>query len=1553
MNELDQLQMMTVEDGGIMLYGVDKDEKEHEKNPGYIYYYYTNNHTLTEKLDSQVTLEHRDSSRTIVSSSYRDDGGDAYVSVGKYYDEAHDVNVLSGGSLRITSSQCVSRINIGFGGSVEVNSTYLADYLGYLQDVEVQSGGTLTNAINGNGTVSCVYVHSGAVLVQGAFYETTLAANALCGTTDGFENLSDKDQTFAQIYTFGSRASAYVCNQTLTDLKCRGNLFVSSGGIISGGEFGSGSCYVDDEGMIEDFNVVSGGRLTIHGAGSNFTIQSGGSVNVGYNQGYTASLQDVEVQSGGSLSHDNGTVSCVYVHSGAVLVQGAFYETTLAANALCGTTDGFENLSDKDQTFAQIYTFGSRASAYVCNQTLTDLKCRGNLFVSSGGIISGGAAASGANWNVTENGIVKQLKIDDGGRVTVSGGRLEQSFDVAGKLSINGSGVARIWSASTIEGESASLDNYGTIEFLVASATLGGEALLNDYTKVNGWGGYSITVSGDQQTGEYRLIGNAASFNKNVTITVENTEFSGTFQWNGSGYDTVKLDDRPYTLKIDESNNLVLDVGMNPTRVNYEFTDVGQTVYYNGEKPEGCTLEGVLMAIPYTADITVSLDKTLAEGLYEFTTSIAEVDGSVNRFQIQISEGLSGSEGEPAPKFVTYNSSDMCIFGTLVGETASTMTYKFTGVTDNLLIDSIPDYTLTLDIENANERKRGSYTQELISRLISSKIEYKTCKIYPDVNKKRLLKYYVFSAVTLSDGKPVSIKIDSYPGDNDNYRYYSTITLHQNTYRDVKTDVVVDETKCKFVATVHTKDECGLEDDIVVKIDTKSNNAIISGIDAFGNVTTGRYGFQNAPWDDGHCWIATAVNMLYAAGYLDMDPQKCYETLNKNYYLKDGESASGSPTRVFFDFLYKKLGVSYDNQDYCRSFGKQEREHTLESTIEKGLKLGFDHIASCKGKIATALSYLQNGTDDTYHVITCYEFEKRENGADYQIIYSDSDLFEEDFFVAGPKNDGTITQKEAGLFFKNDVWYVKETYSKGKEVEGKVIRLITLIANNTGKKLTEDDISNLDLITSENNTRIYAVKCTGLETEDEWVTVSGNIYDSVVMGDSSLVIAADAEAEEMVVHAGGTVKFSSGSIVKGPIRTTGGTLMVESGVDVSEAEFNFVVSRMDGRNNTVMLNDLSNVSDARLTITIVNGQKAGKYVLAGGAADFNGTLFVVGELDYLRDYGEGFEDGFIGELGLDNTLSIERRTYSLVLEEDKLALVISAEKESPLGIVGDFNGDGRAMLVTESDNTFAVYSDGAAWGGLTLDDGWYVAGIGDFNGDGADDFLRVNGEGYVVGEMSNGNGTFTPQVLNFLSAGWDILGTGNFDGVCADDVLIANPTAASDTVGLLGYWKGGTEWTLINGYSPEWTMVSTGDFDGDGKCDMLWKNEFVGEGGLTYNAYCTWIVENDVDWRMVSVANPDEWNFLCSGDFDGNGAHDIAMINDVGVVGIWGVSDGYLSSWSILSAVDPFTWTLAGVGDFNADGTDDIAWSNTSTGLTGYWQINDKELTTWANIATL
>ena len=453
---------------------------------------------------------------------------------------------------------------------------------------------------------------------------------------------------------------------------------------------------------------------------------------------------------------------------------------------------------------------------------------------------------------------------------------------------------------------------------------------------------------------------------------------------------------------------------------------------------------------------------------------------------------------------------------------------------------------------------------------------------------------------------------------------------------------------------------------------------------------------------------------------------------------------------------------------------------------------------------------------------------------------------------------------------------------------------------------------------------------------------AAGINRAIVNSGGYLTIFSSAMADDTTIASGGRLFVESDGKLTG-------RMMFESGAIVSVysgAVFDLDLTQTEA-GAAALVNDLSFISGTPLYTLTVSGTEAdGIYILAEGADGFNRTISV------LNPYGALF-----GMLTVGETITINKVDYALNLNDGTLSVTVGDPVPPPPDWTffnGDFNGDGADMLAVQSGSTVTVYMNGEPWGlGVALDPGWSVVGNGDFSGDGQDDFLRVNTEGYVVGEMSNGNGTFSPQVLNFLNAGWEILGTGDFNGNGSDDVLIANPTGASETVGLLGYWESGVTWTLINGYSPEWECVSTGDFNGDGKCDMLWRNSFEGEGGLIYNAYCTWIMDDPVDWRMVSVANPDDWDFLCSGDFDGDKTNDIAMINDVGVVGIWGVDDGYLSSWSILSAVNPAEWQFSGVADFNGDGTDDIAWSNTTTGQAGCWQIENKELASWQILATL
>ena len=484
------------------------------------------------------------------------------------------------------------------------------------------------------------------------------------------------------------------------------------------------------------------------------------------------------------------------------------------------------------------------------------------------------------------------------------------------------------------------------------------------------------------------------------------------------------------------------------------------------------------------------------------------------------------------------------------------------------------------------------------------------------------------------------------------------------------------------------------------------------------------------------------------------------------------------------------------------------------------------------------------------------------------------------------------------------------------------------------------------------------------------VSYGGMAADTTVNKGGHLYVYSGGTATNATVNGGGTAEVSSGGMIDGTIVNSGGSLLIYNGASLTgrmtfesgATVIPFVGSILDfdltqtSAGSVALVNDLSILMGTpTYTLTVSATQANGTYNLANGAAGFNKTISV---MTWSDEWQGTVTVGTLTVAGGETDIGGVKYTLNLG-SDDVLSVTVGAEQPEPVSkrlfFTGDFNGDLFDTLAVQSGSTITIFMNGEPWGlGVTLDPGWNVVGTGDFDGNHIDDFLRVNEEGYVVGELSNGNGTFSPQVLNLKSAGWDIIGIGDFNGNGTDDVLIANPTGASETIGLLGYWESGVTWTLINGYSAEWECVSTGDFDGDGKCDMLWRNQFVSEeDGLTYNAFCTWIVENEVDWRMVSVSNPAEWNFLCSGDFDGNGSHDIAMINDVGVVGIWGIEDGYLRSWSILSAVNTDEWTLAGVGDFNADGTDDIAWCNNSTGLTGYWQIENKELASWQNIATI
>ena len=380
--------------------------------------------------------------------------------------------------------------------------------------------------------------------------------------------------------------------------------------------------------------------------------------------------------------------------------------------------------------------------------------------------------------------------------------------------------------------------------------------------------------------------------------------------------------------------------------------------------------------------------------------------------------------------------------------------------------------------------------------------------------------------------------------------------------------------------------------------------------------------------------------------------------------------------------------------------------------------------------------------------------------------------------------------------------------------------------------------------------------------------------------------------------------------------------------------------------------------DPNYSLTVSISQTNVAYNLAGGATGFNQSISVYNTTGAL-----------FGTISLNVTASIFGVDCTLTLNNGDLSLSVGGntlQETVPTYFNGTFAGGSSAIFAKQSGNTVDFYADGSSWGSsLTLGSGWDALGAGDFDGDGKDDILRINDDGYVVAELSNGSGSFTPQVLNMKGVGWCMAGIGDFNGNGKDDVLLINPTGASMTTGLVGYWESGSTWTLIGGSELEWQIVATGDFNADGKCDTLWRNSFIGElDGRTYNAYYTWITGeplNGSHWRKVEAALANVWDFLCSGDFNGDGTDDVALINGSGEIGVWGIDNGYLDSWSILNAVNnPDEWTFGGVGDFDADGWDDIAWCNNSTNSVNYWSTYNIQIdpdnnngNNWKTIGTI
>ena len=1248
---------------------------------------------------------------------------------------------------------------------------------------------------------------------------------------------------------------------------------------------------------LSDFIVYSGCTLFVHSGGTadKTTVNNGGSMYL--NRGGV--VNTVTVNAGGRFEVSSGGMA-----SGIDVSEGGSFCFAVVPNTYVQGTQSGSSFEMKDGLI----------SGYAVSS--------GRLQVSGGGIMNDAVVnKNGAIW-ISSGGIVSGTTINADGSITVSNGAVLNDASVKSDGALRISGGGKLTGKISLEsGAFVSAYDGAVLNFDLTKVEAGGAALVNDLSLVKGNPVFTLTVSGLQTPGVYSLAAGAAGFAGMITV----------------------------------QNTYGADIGT---------LTVGQTVYIGKDAYTLNLADGALTVMIEPPTVTldngdVRLANTMPKARYMYgccPTSVAMLLGYYDLYGYRGNDFSALIEGDVE----------------LDARGSGNIKYKMDDFESNLgKATATKDYLYRF------------YSRESVDDIVANPLG-----VTPTSPEDELP--YTF----VNDGAGPDIRTDiwdclaDYLGAGQFWRMNVNLETTSLPYSleislmNEAPETIIDETT-QTERTIMMRDadfQCGVYHYVQDKgysLDMKVTEC--HRIDAVG----GSFTFENYRNEidagrpaliliDGHIMVGYGYN----AETRELIFDDCYESDQRmvwdgayNYAGKDRKVHSIATVGVMLADCDIDLAVS----PFDEASGITDK---MIVTTAEGQLVSEDYcFVGSPLYLSLAVSNLGTTASGVFDVMIYCDGEEKEIlpsiSLDSGTIRRVYDIpLAADFGVGlhsvGVRIDPDNKIQETSALNNSDersVMVLKEGTNvvQGiRTVESGAISTDDYVMNGAVIQVLEGGTAEATLIQGKVTEKTYDGQATFIPGLVD-VSGGGLVRSATVYEYGELQLSGTAEDLD-IRKRGNAVVFSGGIVSGASVEKTGilevesggkltGRIEVESGASVGFEEggiLNFDLTGTTAGAEMALLNDWSVLQGAPIYTLTVNGtEENGKYTLAAGAAKFNDTISVV------NTSGES-----IGTLTLGETTMIGGVGYLLTVSFDTLSVEVGAVEPIPdwTFFNGSFDGGDKALLAVEFDDAITIYAGGTAWGnGLALDPGWEIAGVGDFNGDSKDDFLRVNAEGYVVGEMSNGDGTFAPQVLNFRSAGWDILGTGDFDGNGADDVLIANPTAASETIGLLGYWKGGTEWTLINGYSAEWDMVATGDFNHDGKCDMLWKNSFTGEGDLTYNAYCTWIVDppaGQSDWRMVSVANPAEWNFLCSGDFDGDGTNDIAMINDIGVVGIWGVEDGYLSSWSILSAVTS-EWMLAGVGDFNGDGTDDIAWCNTDTGLAGYWQIANKELASWQTLATI
>ena len=354
-------------------------------------------------------------------------------------------------------------------------------------------------------------------------------------------------------------------------------------------------------------------------------------------------------------------------------------------------------------------------------------------------------------------------------------------------------------------------------------------------------------------------------------------------------------------------------------------------------------------------------------------------------------------------------------------------------------------------------------------------------------------------------------------------------------------------------------------------------------------------------------------------------------------------------------------------------------------------------------------------------------------------------------------------------------------------------------------------------------------------------------------------------------------------------------------------------------------------------------------------------------IEEIRLAFDGAERELVDVSGYANTYNATRRVdarlsvdadgelYLLTKGDGRIRRLVSNEADPRHHLdfmgTGDFNDDGKAdLLLRHVDGRWHYYpmdghrpiadQSGAANLPHSLD--WAFVGIGDFDADRRDDVLLRHTDGRWTHHAMDGRRQTAASAVSGLpsDAAWQVRALGDFNGDGADDLLMRHPD---------GRWR----YYPIRGASVvedeagpanlprnlNWRLAGSGDFAGNGTHDVLLRHK---NGAWHYYPVHPVHPVHPMDGRAVradaqgsAALTPNlAWQVAAVADLNGNGRADVLLRHRDGRWYFYPMNGRHYSTAGRGGAnlTRNLAWQLAATGDFNGDGRTDTLMRRTDNG---------------------